>query len=336
MLDAMSADARRSGSPTAFAWVSTMRARFEHVRGSPATAEAHARSALALFPVKLTLGTEMTLAFLTFALIEQGRLDEAEDELENHGAASGALSPTTSGLTLLLARSALRVDQGRLQDAREDAEAVVRRVGARGGSLPGRGFRWIPALALNAAGDRQTAVRLAKEDLELAQRFGVRSVEGIALLVLGVVLGGAPGLRRLEQAAAKLDGTPRKLDHAHGLVELGAALRRANRRSDAREPLRRGMDFAHRCGARPLAERAREELLACGARPRRLVLSGVESLTASERRVAQMAAEGLSNPEIAQALFVTRKTVEAHLGQVYRKLDIGSRERLAQALRDGS
>lgn len=151
--------------------------------------------------------------------------------------------------------------------------------------------------------------------------------------MLGVVVGGEEGLRRLEQAVAKLEGTPRKLDHAHALVEFGAALRRANRRSEAREPLRRGMDVAHRSGARPLAERAREELLACGARPRRLVLSGVESLTASERRVAQMAAEGMSNPEIAQALFVTRKTVETHLGHAYSKLEIGSREELAEALR---
>ena len=92
------------------------------------------------------------------------------------------------------------------------------------------------------------------------------------------------------------------------------------------------MDLAHHCGARPLAERARQELLACGARPRRLVLSGVESLTVSERRVAEMAAGGKSNPEIAQALFVTRKTVEAHLAQAYRKLDIGSREQLPAAL----
>jgi len=333
LLDVMSADAQRSGSPTAFAWVSTMRARFEHVRGNLAAAEAHSRSALELFPSTLTLGTEMALGFLIFALVEEGRLEDAEVLLRDYGVATGALSRTTSGLTLLLARSALRLDEGRLREARDDAEEVVRRDGARGGSLPGRGFRWIPALALNAGRDSETARRVAKQHAKLARAFGVRSVEGIALLVLGVVTGGAEGLRRLEQTAAKLEGTPRRLDQAHALVELGAALRRANRRSDAREPLRRGMDLAHRCGARPLAERAREELLACGARPRRLLLSGVESLTASERRVAQMAAGGMSNPEIAQALFVTRKTVEAHLIQTYRKLEIASREQLAAALR---
>jgi DNA-binding CsgD family transcriptional regulator len=59
-------------------------------------------------------------------------------------------------------------------------------------------------------------------------------------------------------------------------------------------------------------------------------------LTASERRVAELAAEGLSNPEIAQALYVTRKTVETHLGHVYRKLGISGRGRLARAMTDSS
>ena len=92
------------------------------------------------------------------------------------------------------------------------------------------------------------------------------------------------------------------------------------------------MQLAHLAGAVPLAERALDELRATGARPRKLVSMGVDALTPQERRVAELAAEGHSNPEIAQALFVTRKTVETHLGHAYQKLDIGSREDLAQAL----
>jgi DNA-binding CsgD family transcriptional regulator len=92
------------------------------------------------------------------------------------------------------------------------------------------------------------------------------------------------------------------------------------------------MEFAHRCGAAPLAGRARDELLAGGARPRRMVSSGVDALTPSELRVARMAAEGLSNREIAQALFVTMRTVEVHLTHAYQKLDISSRSALADAL----
>jgi DNA-binding CsgD family transcriptional regulator len=82
----------------------------------------------------------------------------------------------------------------------------------------------------------------------------------------------------------------------------------------------------------PLAARAETELLATGARPRRIALSGVDSLTPSERRVAQMAAEGHTNREVAQALFVSPKTVEVHLSSVYRKLEIRSRSQLPAAL----
>ena len=129
-----------------------------------------------------------------------------------------------------------------------------------------------------------------------------------------------------------LEPSQARLEHARALVELGSAMRRANRRSEAREPLRRGLELATACGASPLAERAETELLASGARPRRIALSGVDSLTPSERRVAQMAAEGGTNREIAQALFVTQKTVEVHLSSVYRKLDIASRSQLSKAL----
>jgi DNA-binding CsgD family transcriptional regulator len=112
----------------------------------------------------------------------------------------------------------------------------------------------------------------------------------------------------------------------------GAALRRANRRVAARDHLRRAVELATICGAASLAARAERELLATGARPRRVALSGVESLTPSERRVAELAAEGPTNREIAQALFVTQRTVEVHLTSIYRKLAINSRSQLAAAL----
>ncbi len=136
----------------------------------------------------------------------------------------------------------------------------------------------------------------------------------------------------LGRAVELLAASPARLEHARALADLGAAQRRANRPAEARETLRSALDMARRCGATALAERAHGELLATGARPRRIYLRGVDSLTASERRVAAMAAEGWSNPEIAQALFVTRKTVETHLGHVYTKLGIGSRGELAPAL----
>jgi DNA-binding CsgD family transcriptional regulator len=129
-----------------------------------------------------------------------------------------------------------------------------------------------------------------------------------------------------------LEDSPAELEHARALTDLGAALRRTGKRSEAREPLRAGLDLAQRCHATALVQRAHDELVASGARPRRFLLTGVDSLTASERRVAEMASEGLTNREIAQALFVTEKTVEGHLGHAYRKLDVRSRSELPRAL----
>ena len=126
--------------------------------------------------------------------------------------------------------------------------------------------------------------------------------------------------------------SPARLEHARALTDLGAALRRTNRRSAARGTLHEGLRLAEQCGARALVARARTELRAAGGRSSDRYGSGVERLTASEQRVAELASQGLSNPEIAQALFVTRKTIETHLGHVYSKLDISGRGQLVQAL----
>src|SRR5262249_27118951 len=134
------------------------------------------------------------------------------------------------------------------------------------------------------------------------------------------------------EAVDVLADSPAKLEHAKARTDLGAALRRGNQRSKAREQLRHAVELATICGAKPLVNRAEAELLATGARPRRIAVSGIESLTPSERRVAEMAAEGPTNREIAQALFVTSKTVEVHLSNAYRKLGIASRSQLAAVL----
>lgn len=127
-------------------------------------------------------------------------------------------------------------------------------------------------------------------------------------------------------------GSPCALEHARGLVELGAALRRANRRADARTPLRRALDLGERDGMLLLAGRARDELHAAGARPRRPALTGPEALTPTEHRVATLAAAGHSNRDIAQQLYVTRRTVETHLTHAFQKLDISARDQLAERL----
>ena len=123
------------------------------------------------------------------------------------------------------------------------------------------------------------------------------------------------------------------MERARALADLGALLRRRNRRTEARDLLREALDVAHQAGAKPLAQQAEIELRATGARPRRVVLTG-STLTASERRVAELASEGLTNREIAQTLFITTRTVEGHLTSVFRKLMLDSRDGLPAALAD--
>ena len=129
-----------------------------------------------------------------------------------------------------------------------------------------------------------------------------------------------------------LRDTPARLELAKALAALGGALRRDRRPTDAREPLRAALELAVACDAPGLAEEVRAELYAAGARPRTDALAGVAALTASERRVVELAAGGETNRDIAQALFVTPKTVEVHLSNAYRKLGVRSRRELPAAL----
>jgi DNA-binding NarL/FixJ family response regulator len=139
----------------------------------------------------------------------------------------------------------------------------------------------------------------------------------------------------LRESVAALEGSPALLERAHSLAELGAALRRSGERAAARDPLAGALEIAARCGARPLAARARDELRAAGARPRRPWRTGVEALTPSEVRVARLAADGQTNRQIALELYVTLKAVEGHLAHVYAKLGIEGRGQLARALASG-
>jgi len=193
-------------------------------------------------------------------------------------------------------------------------------------------WRSLAALSLNELGRKREALELAREELDLSRRWGAPRTVGISLCALGLVEGGEGGEGLLREAVDVLAGSPARLEHARALVELGAVLRRSNSRSEARQLLRDGVELAQRCGATALVERANDELAATGAHRRTVLLSGLDELTASERRVAHLAAEDLSNKEIAQALFVTVKTVEQHLSRVYRKLDLSSRRQLAGAL----
>lgn len=183
------------------------------------------------------------------------------------------------------------------------------------------------ALALDRSGRTSEAIELLEEELELARGYGAPGTLGRVLRELGAIEREA-GQARLEEALEVLEGTSARLELAKALAAKGTAMRLSRHPKEAREPLRRALELAEACGAGALEAHVRSELAATGVRPRTTALSGVESLTASERRVAALAAAGSTNRDIAQELFVTPKTVEVHLSNTYRKLGISSRREL--------
>ena len=300
--------------------------------GALADAAADAEAARASYSHAGRLSVLGSATALVQALTEQGELEAADAALEAAGA-DGPLEEigeAYTGTMVLNARARLRLAQGDARAALADLVAVGRRQAAMREPNPATlDWRSRTALAYAALGRTGAALELAREELELARRFGAPRAIGIALRTLGVV---GDELEHLVEAVDVLSASPARLEQARALADLGVALRHRRRVVDAREPLRQALDLAIDCGATPLAERARTELVIAGARPRRPRLSGVDALTANERRVAAMAADGRSNREIAQALYVSHKTVEKHLSAAYRKLGVGGREDLAAAL----
>jgi DNA-binding CsgD family transcriptional regulator len=328
------AEAHRHGSTLAFAATKVFRAQTLLWRGDLGEAEAEAGEALAAGDVwgSTARFAGHAAAFLADAVMEQGRLEEAAAALTRAGFGE-SLPDSARQLFLGDSSARLRLLRGDLSGGVEELLEAGRRFEAVGSRNPAFiAWRSPAALALRRLGEEDEAGRLIGEELELARTWGAPRALGAALCAAGLIEGGERGLALLEEAVDALSESPARLEHARARTELGAALRRANRRSEAREQLRQSLELATICGAVSLAERAETELLATGARPRRIALSGVASLTPSERRVAELAAAGPTNREIAQALFVTQRTVEIHLTSIYRKLAISSRSQLAAAL----
>ena len=188
------------------------------------------------------------------------------------------------------------------------------------------------AHALHVLGERRRAGRLAQEELELARANGAPRAIGVALRAAGRCAGGGVGLRLLQEATEVLAGSSAALELARAQIDLGAAIRREGRRRDARPHLQAGLALAQSGGATVLAGHAETELRAAGGRGRRATHTGPGMLTASERRVAELAAVGHRNRQIAGLLQISVKAVEWHLHQCYRKLDIEGRGQLGTAL----
>jgi DNA-binding CsgD family transcriptional regulator len=323
--------AQCSGWPSQFILAASARAELCCRQGALADAEQDARAALDLAEAHSSgYGSLIASAAMVMALTEQGRLAEAD------GVVAGAADrrgPRCDLSVYVLSRGWLRLGMGQADDAAREFQEAGRLMAAAGHDFPGFWpWRVGAVAALLALGCRKEATVLAHEHLELTRRFAAAGPTGVALRALGLAQRGTAQLELLAAACDELDRSPALLERAKAQLEYGAALRRTGHRADSRQPLRIALDLATRCGAAPVARRAREELTAAGGRPRRTRIYGIQALTASELRVARRAADGRTNREIAQELFVTTKAVEKHLANVYRKLGVEGRAMLAGRL----
>jgi DNA-binding CsgD family transcriptional regulator len=331
LLDGL-ADARARGSVLAFATCSYGLNFSAYYSGRIADAVADAHQALDAERYGWREYAVACRAQLAWAHIERNELDEAD-------AALAPIERNPDRESLPAYALALQA-RGRISVARGDSRAALGELLEAGrlmraSQIPNPAVApWASwaALAALRCGERDQARELARAELDASRRFGAPRAIGISLVANGFVEGGEQGVELLREAVGVLAGSPSRLELARALTILGGALRRTGRPLEAREPLREALEMSHGFGAVALATEARTELMATGARPRRPATTGVDALTPGERRVAGMAASGMSNREIAEDLFVTPKAVQWHLRNAYRKLGIDGRGELEAAL----
>jgi DNA-binding CsgD family transcriptional regulator len=325
-------DARRRGSGPGFAAGAALRALLHWRMGNISDAEADATAALAMRHEVRGAQAYLACALnaLIFAAIDRGTAGAEQLELANEFFATQP-SADLPYAQAMEARGWLRTLLGDPEEGLAELLACGRRES-----------RWVDnptivawratasAIALRL-GDREQALALASAELERARQWGTPRILGIALRHVALAEQDERRLALLQESVAVLETSQAALELARSRVDLGMALVRAGRKEEGRELLTLGQQRAAERGAVPLVEKAHAELVASGARPRRSFVDR-DALTPSEHRVAEMAASGMSNREIAQALFVTEKTVETHLGRAYLKLGVRSRRQLPEAL----
>lgn len=326
---ALAATARQEGAHTMAALAEATLAASCQVAGELHEGVRAARTALTQGPAGPWLGSSLARCRLGGVLTDTGDLAGAHRLLfddQTLAELSEAALPD-----LLLQRGRLHAVLGHPGAALADLEECGRLL--RGSYYNDRSPWRGPAALLHAqAGDLATAELLAREELEASRLWGAAHSVGIALHTLARVVRDGRRLPLLQEAAGLLAGSGARLEHARALRSLGQELRRVHKVREARVQWRTALGLAEECGARPLVDALRADLASAGARPRRGTETGLDSLTPAEYRTALLAAEGLTNREIADRCFVTRRTVELHLSRVYRKLSVSGRSDLPSAV----
>jgi DNA-binding CsgD family transcriptional regulator len=321
--------ARREGHATRQGLIHGRRAAIALAQGSLQDAQVEAETGLLLVE-KQHFALLQLLAVAMVVHVERGDLDAAA-ELAQTGETVGIAEDRLYVDHFLVARGRLRIAEGDVREGAGDLMWCGQRLEAYDVPWPGD-WKVFAAPALASLGDSETAARLAREHLAIARRVGTPGALGRSLRSAGLAIGGREGLALLQEAVSLLERSSARLELAHALADLGAELGRTGRRREGRDAQRRAIELADECGAIALAERARAELHSGPGRRPRAELTGPGALTAAEWRVCRQVAEGHTNREVAQALFVTEKTIERHLSSAYQKLGIRSRFQLPAAI----
>ncbi|MFL5863748.1 MAG: ATP-binding protein [Solirubrobacteraceae bacterium] len=331
LLDGALEAARREGHVTRQGIILGQRAAVALAQGSLHDAQVEAETGLLLVG-EPHFGLAQLMATAISVHIERGALAEA-DELTRRGEALAVGENSTYAYLaeFLVARGRLRIAQGQVRQGVADLLWCGERLQALGLMWPSD-WKAHAAIALASLEEKETAETLAAEQLEMARRVGAPGSLGASLRAAALTTGADERLRFLEESVSVLERSESRLELIRSLVDLGTELRRLGRRREGRDIQRRAIELADACGALVLAERARADLQAGPGRPPRAAVTGRSALTASEWRVCREAVAGRTNREIAQALFVTEKTVERHLSSAYHKLGIRSRFQLASAI----
>ncbi|WP_077089820.1 ATP-binding protein [Mycobacterium rhizamassiliense] len=325
--DATVQDALDRGAELAYAEASLIRGHILYARGRIAEAAADAQAALERLELREHVYAHSARAIVVQCMIERGELDEAE-ELLDYSTTQLTETPAIKA-HLLVARARLRLVRGEIDAAVTDLNELRGSLHSELDQNPSI-LRWrsLAGIVAHRLGDDQACQRLFDEEIGLARAFGLPISIGVAVRRRASTESGERALGSLREAVEILRSTEAPLQLARAHAALGRRLRRQGQQVEARKHLKVALDLAYRCGATLLERYTREELAASGARPRRPVMTGVESLTPTEARIAGLTAEGLSNRDVAEQLFVSSNTIAWHLRNIFRKLDIDSRDQL--------
>lgn len=313
-----------------YAEASWMRALVLYARGRVDDAAADAQAAFERLrrQSRGNVHVHTAMAILVHCMIERDELDDAAKLVESVDLDD--LETPIIKAYFWVARARLHLSRGAIKAARCDVAklhaALQHDPDLNPTLLP---WRSVAALTAHRSGDDQQCRRYFQEEIDLALAFEVPIAHGIALRRRASTEPAARALLSYQNAVEVLEGTGALLELAHAHVGAGRCLTRRSDLVAARRHLAIALDLAHRCSASVLMTQIRHEMTTAGGRPRRAALSGRDSLTPTEARIAKLAAQGLASRDIAEQLFVSRNTVTWHLRNVYRKLGVESREQLS-------